>query len=597
MVEVMERMLMKAKKRFSLKKKLLCWFTFCICIPIILFFFVIFGYETAAANQELERNANKEAALLSEQLDWFFRSIQHISKNYYNSALINELVSPEHSHDKMQFLEDQLALLELRKVNNYILANMQLHVTVITTDGYIYGTELYNMKIFDMEKMRQTRWYRQLMENPWNILWIQDSLLSELIHDTEQEKVYNIWTLKSPSTYEPIGFLIVGFTKTDLQVEFNGYFDTDELFVLQDSYENDILCYGPAEEEDYERFLAAVHQQDNFEMPLNGMDYYAVRMNTKVNGWKLTLMTPRNSVLNGSNTLIRISGATLIYFFALALLFLLFISKALVHPVQSLMQAMRAAQSGNLTAHPYLHRNDEIGELADTYNDLINQIQNLMDNIIIEQEQKRKAELQALYAQINPHFIINTLTSIRSLVYFGDREAADKAIQAFAYLLKNTLSREDEMWTIGQEIKLIKNLLQIYQLSFESSISISWEVDPALTGCMIIKMITQPVVENAVIHGLKAKDGDKSLKFKICAVNNRIDIMIKDNGVGCDEQHEFHQINMEFDKNIGMQNVYNRIALRHGPQYGLSFHSLPGIETTVTLHLPLIQEKEAPNDW
>ena len=198
-------------KFFSLKKKLIAWFLLWICLPITIFSSAFLFYESNIVKEEIRHYADKQISSLAAQMDWYFRSVQHISKNYYNDAFINSLVDPGHLRDRLTFLEDQMNLLSMKKVNNYTLEDTVLQVTVITWNGEIYGTNLYR-RTFDAEQMRETQWYRQLVKNPWEILWIQDEFLSDLICDDKQSQVFNIWALKSPTTYAPIGFLIVDFS-------------------------------------------------------------------------------------------------------------------------------------------------------------------------------------------------------------------------------------------------------------------------------------------------------------------------------------------------------------------------------------------------
>ena len=575
-------------KFFSLKKKLLYWVIFCICIPISLFFVIFTHYESDVFDQELERYAEKQVSLLSEQLDWILRSVQYVSKNYYNSSLVNEIVSPTHSRDKQQFFEDQFALLAMQKMNNYILEDMRLQVTVITRSGDIYGTELYR-KSFDIEKMKDTTWYQQLQKNPWDILWIKDSVLSNLNYDDGQEKIFNIWVLKDPKSYQPTGLLIVDFSSTELDEQFEGYFDEHEIFIVKDMYQNEIAINSAKQHEpQIDLPLQAAPVRDT-SMDLS--EYYAATTETVHGKWAITLYTTKGIVQNQYGLFPRLFYIALFVYSILLVLLLWFISNQLVRPIQSLTRTMQIAQSGNIKARTEVKSNDEIGQLADTYNGLLDRIGTLMEDVILESEQKRKAEMQALFAQINPHFIINTLTSIRSLIFFGDNSAAEKAMRTFAFLLKKTLSREDEMCTLGEEIEYIFKYIEILQMSFEKPIQVYMKIDPTLNDCLIIKMITQPIIENAILHGLKAKEGDKALRIEVSSNNGVLQICISDNGVGCDKKLEFNEVKMEFDHNIGMQNVYNRIVLHYGAKYGLSFESTPGVGTVVTLHLQVIRSE------
>lgn len=573
------------KHFISLKKKLLYWIFFGLCIPSAIFLVFTIGYAMSGRNQEVERYTTRQIELLSDQMDWFIRSVQYVSKNYYNSELVNSLVEENHSQDKMQFMEDQLALLQMQKVNNYILEDKTLQVTVIRMDGKIYGTNIYRSDL--ISQMSETQWYKQLMQNPWLILWVQDSFLSELIHDTEHNQLFNIWTLKDPETFEPIAFLIVDFRLKDLTEQFSSQFDERETLVITDIYNNTILCNGSLPEDKATQLLSQIDNGQTLES-----EYYCISTVPKSCNWTISLITD-TTVATGRYNSFAITISIIFCIYVLLLIsWIYYISNRLVKPVQRLTETIRLTNDGSIEARSDIQSNDEFGELATAYNALLDRICELLDSIVQKEEIKRQTEMQALYSQINPHFVINTLTSIRSLMYFSDTSAAEKAMCALSYLLRNTLSRESQMCSLSEELELVDKCIEIYQLSFEHPLQVLFKVDPSLYNCRIIKMICQPVVENAVMHGLKAKPGPKELVISAEEEPKGLRIVVSDNGIGCNKKYVFDSVKMEYDKGIGLQNVYNRIALHHGPDYGVEFESHEGIGTRVTLHLPLIRGKE-----
>lgn len=176
--------------------------------------------------------------------------------------------------------------LRMQKVNNYILEDKTLQVTVIRMDGKIYGTNIYRSDLID--QMSQTQWYQQLMKNPWLILWVQDSFLSELIHDTENDHLFNIWTLKDPETFEPIAFLIVDFRLKDLTEQFSAQFDERETLVVTDTYHNTILCGGSLSQE---KATQMISQEESGQQVQS--EYYCISTVPKSCNWTISLITDK----------------------------------------------------------------------------------------------------------------------------------------------------------------------------------------------------------------------------------------------------------------------------------------------------------------
>lgn len=177
-----------------------------------------------------------------------------------------------------------------------------------------------------------------------------------------------------------------------------------------------------------------------------------------------------------------------------------------------------------------------MGILALEFNNMLTRIDHLMTAMVNEQEAKRNAELQSLYAQIDPHFIYNTLFSIRFLVLSGDAKRADSALYDFISLLRSSITAGEELCSIQHEIDLLKRYIRIQQLFFDKPFQVIWDVAPDVLFCKIIRLTLQPIVENAILHGLKSKEGYRKLFIQITPEGNDILITIADNGIGTEKK-------------------------------------------------------------
>lgn len=270
-------------------------------------------------------------------------------------------------------------------------------------------------------------------------------------------------------------------------------------------------------------------------------------------------------------------------------------SVGFTRPITVLNEHMRLVQKGDFEVCVPIERDDEMGELTQQFNAMVRQIRHLIAENNAEQEAKRISDIQFLQAQINPHFIYNTLTVLRSMLMVADREQADKLVLALNRLLRYTLSDAQQMVTLIHSLEWVENYLVIANCSFDEPIIVEYDIQEEARNCRIVKMMLQPIVENAILHGLKQCKGKPKLKISAHIVGQLLEIKIQDNGPGFDIsvlQKPHSQGNAD---SIGVWNVDKRIKLYFGQEYGLQYDSVYEGEdtgTTVTIRVPIILEQE-----
>ena len=221
-----------------------------------------------------------------------------------------------------------------------------------------------------------------------------------------------------------------------------------------------------------------------------------------------------------------------------------------------------------------------------------------VDRIAQERALKQASELRSFTFQINPHFIYNTLASIRYLVLSGNMSSADSAILALIRFLQSMLSTKASYVTISTACSHLKNYIDMEQLIFQNSLQYTCFVDEQVSDCLIGHFLLQPLLENAILHGLKPKPSDWQLSVTAVSVNkSELEIRIQDNGVGFDTQTIPGPADGCSLRHVGISNVRSRVQLIYGPNYDVAFESQIGIGTTCILRLPkIISAKELPDE-
>jgi two-component system sensor histidine kinase YesM len=281
------------------------------------------------------------------------------------------------------------------------------------------------------------------------------------------------------------------------------------------------------------------------------------------------------------------------------------LSRSIYTPIKKLHDVTTTITRNDLEALMTSDNVDEITELGMSFNIMIGKIKELLDSKISEQENLKKAELRALQAQINPHFLYNTLDTIIWMAESKETDQVVKIVSALSSFFRISLSKGMDWITIGEEVERIKSYLTIQKMRYRDILDFKIEVDENVTENTILKLLLQPLVENALYHGIKNKrqKGTISLRVKRKS-EDEVLLEVEDDGIGFTPQ-KLAQLraelnddsgNMKLESGFGIGNVNKRIRLYYGKPYGLSIESSYSTGTCVTLVIPAKMEANLPNN-
>ncbi|MEV5025448.1 cache domain-containing sensor histidine kinase [Paenibacillus sp. LPE1-1-1.1] len=289
----------------------------------------------------------------------------------------------------------------------------------------------------------------------------------------------------------------------------------------------------------------------------------------------------------------------------IALVISILLSLTLTKPIKKLEGHMKKVEKGDFDTRFAIEGTNEIGKLARTFNLMTGKIKELMNQVVQEQEDKRISELKALQAQIHPHFLYNTLDSIIWMAEMNKMGDVIKMTSALSKLLRSTISKGEELIPLRAELAHIEHYLTIQNIRYRNKFTYSIDVDQAIMDCKILKIVLQPIVENAIYHGIKNKADAGHILIKGDRTSDGITLQIIDDGVGTDAAKLQASVSKgrsldtlsarsasasSATSGLGLQNVNHRIQLNYGDRFGLSFDSELDEGTTVTLRMPDIME-------
>ena len=309
-------------------------------------------------------------------------------------------------------------------------------------------------------------------------------------------------------------------------------------------------------------------------------------------GWKIIGVIPKQG-LSLDNLKIKLLMVFMVAFF----LFLLavinaYISARITAPIQELEKSVNALEEGELNAEVYMGGSYEIRHLGRSISDMAKRIQTLMEDIVREHESKRKSEFDTLQSQINPHFLYNTLDIIVWMIENEQKQEAVKIVTALARFFRISLSRGKSIIPVRDELEHVRNYLMIQQTRFKNKFVYRFEAGEEVMDLVCLKLMLQPLVENAIYHGMEFMDGDGEVCVKAYREADDLWFQISDNGLGMTRQQveslldEKEHVSSRRGSGIGVKNVNERIRLYFGDDYGLQIWSEPDEGTVISIHLP-----------
>lgn len=312
-------------------------------------------------------------------------------------------------------------------------------------------------------------------------------------------------------------------------------------------------------------------------------------------GWKLVAISPMSDVTAGYYEFRVFAIFIMIFAIFILISINMFVSSRIANPIRALEKAVKEFENGVVSLNIPENGSYEIQHLAKAIKSMVNQMNLLMENIMIEQEAKRKSELNALQAQINPHFLYNTLDSIIWMIENENYDGAIIMVTALARFFRISLSKGKNVITVRDELEHARNYLTIQNIRYKNKFSYSIEADEETLYLTSIKLIIQPLIENAIYHGMEYMSGEGDILVKSYKKNENLYIDIIDNGLGMLQEVADKLLTEEANNQqrkgsgIGLKNVHERIKLYFGEEYGLEIYSEPDEGTTIRIHMPSIE--------
>ena len=311
----------------------------------------------------------------------------------------------------------------------------------------------------------------------------------------------------------------------------------------------------------------------------------------EVNDWSLCCILDKDTLYDGQNRAVGFIVIISLCIMALCLLFATLIAREISRPVRRLTEAAEKIAAGDYSAAVHLTGTDELGVLGRAFNDMTAQIRRSItaleekNALLVEtQEQKRAAEMRVLQAQINPHFLYNTLDSIYWYSLSDRQMDIGNVVQHLAKMLRIALSKGSEYIPVERELQHVANYLEIESTIYQGRFTYEVEADPAVMSCTVLKILLQPLAENSITHGFANMERGGHIRVQVGQDADDLVLSVTDNGCGFPQEERTDAHTSEYS-GFALKNLESRLQLHYGADARVLIHSIPTEKTTVTIKI------------
>lgn len=588
----------------SFRNKVIMSSVICIVLPVLITLSIYNFLTKDAMEEQAILNANKELELTEEYVSKLLEDMLYVTNFIQVDTKLNAILKEKAEQDEatfnqqdyQQFLDDSSVM---KTIEDITLVGEKSHVTIILKNNKFYTN--YPVTDYNPINLYKEEWFENLNSiHGYESVWV-DSQPTFF----ETEKKSNPYQLSVARTLrneksEVYGYVVVTMFENKINQIFENRLNNEEVLII--NKDNKILSHRDSSQ--IGRLFPYTEKTRNREqsdiIKIAKKDYLLTRKQIPFNSWYLVSIVPYRDAVSTINTIFNKVFFLLLFLFGISFAILAYLINRITKPLVDLGKVVEEVRSGDLTIRSQIGSKDEIGQFSESFDNMLDRINEMIREVKDTQTRKRKAELAMLQAQINPHFLFNVLNSIRLKVFKGGDKESAKMISSLSKLLRMTVDTDKGTISFFDEVEVVKDYILLMNMRQKEKVTFVINITEESYQQPIPRFILQPLIENSIIHGLN--QGGGTLKLHAFTTKTTFIIEIEDNGEGIESgklaniqqniglsNNETHVIlpSRKGFSSIGLLNVYERLLLTFGQEFKMKVDSVQGKGTRVTLLIPI----------
>jgi two-component system, sensor histidine kinase YesM len=565
------------------RHKLILSFTILTIFPMVVF--GIYSYKIASDHSQ-EKTLSYGQSITKDVnviFNGFVQDAATVTRHMIGDKELEELLRKEYSTYQYPIYEKTQDKKKYAYYLNHLMnlySEMDYLLLIPTNQPYIVGHSSRSKPFFNENiKYQNTQWYKKTIKADGYWVYSGIHIDNQIVGSPNVISISRL--IKDSETQRPLAVVKVMIDKRSLENILNQQEQKGEFsFLILDENKHPI---GQSE-----NFPLAQLNLDKLKNKLyfKGNDYLVSHSSSDTTGWTVYAVVNKELVLKELEHIKNGLFYLLILTFVISILFAYFLSANLVRPLERLKNSMTQVVNGKWKRLQSDGRKDEIGDLTKHYNSMIDRLDKFVHLLIEKEKQKKDLEYKSLQAQINPHFLYNTLNTVKWCAYLNKPDLVNDIVDSLSYILRFISKRNDDLITVKEEREFLEHYLGIMEIRFRDKYKIVWDFSNEINDCEVPILLLQPIVENAIIYGMEKEAGECIVWLRGFRKNNRLIFEIEDNGIGFIPNKT--RPKGEKFSSIGLDNVKQRIELIYGQSGDINIVSIPSKGTKVSLHLPLV---------
>ncbi|ADL68516.1 integral membrane sensor signal transduction histidine kinase [Thermoanaerobacterium thermosaccharolyticum DSM 571] len=585
-------MLKRFIKKFrdlNISSKIVLYYLFVLIVSISFLSITYNEINNNIANNKVMQVSNEIVSNINSSIESLINTVDNQSKILISSQILQSALSNGNAGNYASYIQPMSKYLaDFLNFNDFISS-----IYIFDNRGNEYFVDNVSYKNINLSVLKSADWYDKLISLRGAYILIANS--GSLINDSKGNQGYVsfIRVINDVNSQKPAGFMIINISESYLYKYINSSINTyTSGIIIKDEKGNSIVEPTNISKSLNDEIFNYIKPNNSTIKKIDGKVFIISDLKNRF-GWNIISITPFNELNSQFWIYNLILLLVIIINIILLILGLLFISLFITQPIIKLVNSMKGIKDGKFEKVNIITGNDEIGMLKDVYNKMIDEIKKLIGDIINEQKLKRKLELDVMQSQIKPHFLFNSFDAISALILMGDTKNASKIVKALGKFYRSFLINGNEEITIKEELDIINNYLTIQKIRFGDKFSVVMNIDERVLNYKIPKLILQPLVENALNHGVRNKEGQGIISIKALYGDNQIILMTEDNGKGMSEE-KIKEIESGMSKGVGLKSTIERLKIYYNSADVVKIYSKIDEGTKIEITIPI--KKEDQND-
>ncbi|ROR27513.1 two-component system sensor histidine kinase YesM [Mobilisporobacter senegalensis] len=564
----------------TIRSKIILSYLFIGLIPFLIFAIISTLVYTNQVQNNISQHTNQMLGQVKTAIEVYINSLDKLT-NYINKEVDSVDFNKIYTEDDIEWKFEKETISDM--LYNIADTHPEIGGILIATENDMYIST--GMTRISRDSFTKEIWYKQAVQNQ-NEIQIISNVTGRNIVTNESYSVDDVFSVSKAiinrDTGEVCGVILMDIRHDIIQESIQSITIGEKgfVFVIDD---NQHVVYTPLNPITY-RVNPDWFEENEGQPIITRINYetYQIRCEySDYTKWKIVGVFSQDEIMSSMYTMMYILIGILWVVLISIIIFSLKISQTITKPIIKLKKIMKKAESGDLSVRFNAYYQDEISELGRNFNHMIMRIEKLVQLVYIEQRNKRKAELKVLQEQIKPHFLYNTLDTISWMAREYEADDIVKLVDALTNMFRIGLSHGNDYIKIAEEIKYVSNYLYIQKIRYRSKLNYQIEVDESIENFEVPKLILQPLVENAIYHGIKTKRGEGNLLITALRLDrDSVRFCVEDDGSGMEEKtvEELNRLlnqptKLDDNQSFGLFYIKERLRIRYGDYFSVKVES------------------------